>query len=362
MPNIIVVLGMHRSGTSALAGLLAASGAQCGQPLLPANDGNPRGYWELAPFVALNDRLLDCLHRVWFDASPLEGGWQDAPEIRGLEDVAADLLRGQFGRSELAMLKDPRLCLTLPFWRRVILGLGYRLTLAVIARPVGEVVRSIQARDALSARDIAYLWARSMLESARACFDDRAVTFTYDQLLHSPPKVLARIAVTLDVPLALDSDTEFIDASLQNHRMRDTTEIPQPLARLCDELYAAFAEAAALGVSVGSARFLQSEAALDALDRTLLPQVQQQALWNARLQRTRVIEEIDAARTNIATLVAEVDAARQTINAQSLEIADARQAHLDRDRIEDQLRARIAEFENDTDRSVAGKRGSAIGD
>ena len=55
---LLFVLGMHRSGTSALTGALAKSGATPGAHLMPPTTDNPEGYWECAPVARLNDELL----------------------------------------------------------------------------------------------------------------------------------------------------------------------------------------------------------------------------------------------------------------------------------------------------------------
>src|SRR3546814_8776754 len=54
----LVVLGMHRSGTSALANALAAAGADPGERLVPGSPGNETGHWEDAFEVATHQRLL----------------------------------------------------------------------------------------------------------------------------------------------------------------------------------------------------------------------------------------------------------------------------------------------------------------
>src|SRR5580700_7972119 len=72
----LVVLGMHRSGTSALAGMLHHLGVALGNRLMPATSDNPRGYWEHAEIVAANERLLASLGWGWDDIRSLPTGFE----------------------------------------------------------------------------------------------------------------------------------------------------------------------------------------------------------------------------------------------------------------------------------------------
>ena len=61
VPRAILIVGMHRSGTSATAGMLHHLGVQLGSNLLPANEYNLTGYWEHVDIVAVHDELLQAL-------------------------------------------------------------------------------------------------------------------------------------------------------------------------------------------------------------------------------------------------------------------------------------------------------------
>ena len=67
----LLVLGMHRSGTSALTRLLNLHGAVLGDDLLPAGHDNPSGFWELREAVAIHVRLLAGLGMAWDDPRAL---------------------------------------------------------------------------------------------------------------------------------------------------------------------------------------------------------------------------------------------------------------------------------------------------
>ena len=74
----ILVLGMHRSGTSALGGVVSMLGAAAPKTLLPANGGNPRGYWESLPLERANNDLLASAGSRWDDWRALNPQWIDS--------------------------------------------------------------------------------------------------------------------------------------------------------------------------------------------------------------------------------------------------------------------------------------------
>src|SRR5580700_7501855 len=61
----LVVLGMHRSGTSALTGMLHHLGIALGDRLMPASPHAPRAYWEHTGIVGVNERLMAAFGWAW---------------------------------------------------------------------------------------------------------------------------------------------------------------------------------------------------------------------------------------------------------------------------------------------------------
>ena len=78
----LLVLGVHRSGTSSLAGVLRLLGVELGTRLLaPHKDVNERGFWEQSDIVALHNRLLDSLGSRWDSMYPLPQNWWQSSEV-----------------------------------------------------------------------------------------------------------------------------------------------------------------------------------------------------------------------------------------------------------------------------------------
>lgn len=76
---VLFVLGQGRSGTSALARVLSLCGGALPADVRPADDHNPRGYWEPRATLVLNEKILRRHGSAGFD-----------PSLRLLEDGAFD--------------------------------------------------------------------------------------------------------------------------------------------------------------------------------------------------------------------------------------------------------------------------------
>jgi len=113
-----LVLGMHRSGTSALANLLALAGADLPREVMPADAHNARGYFEPWRIAVFNDRRLAAAGTAWDDPfAALAPAPEDEADWR---EEARRLFRAQFGRRRRPLLKDPRVSVLGDLWRGVL--------------------------------------------------------------------------------------------------------------------------------------------------------------------------------------------------------------------------------------------------
>ena len=117
MSRGVFVLGMHRSGTSAATRLVNLLGVPtcADEDLLPATDDNPRGYWESASLTAFNDRIFAAFESDWSCPPGLDPGWEKDPALAELRAEATTLFSRVFP-AEQWVWKDPRNCITFPFW------------------------------------------------------------------------------------------------------------------------------------------------------------------------------------------------------------------------------------------------------
>ena len=154
----VVVLGMHRSGTSFLIRALNLAGLWLGDHAHLATiegramSGNPKGNYEHREAIAINDALLKRSGGAWFNP-PLQilGGAADEERMRAF---CATLQATRPDDHPRCGWKDPRTVLTLDFWRRA-------LPLCAVAafRHPTAVARSLQARDKVPLAAGYALWA-----------------------------------------------------------------------------------------------------------------------------------------------------------------------------------------------------------
>jgi hypothetical protein len=143
----VVVLGMHRSGTSFLAGSLEALGYRLPRDRQPGAEDNRHGHCEPRAVVALNDAILAAGGGRWDQAAPFRA----TPAQQAIPDLGArmrEALRASFGASRRVVLKDPRLSLTFPLWRDEMAAMGVGLRVLIALRHPVAVAQSLARRNA----------------------------------------------------------------------------------------------------------------------------------------------------------------------------------------------------------------------
>jgi len=174
---------MHRSGTSALTRTLNLLGCDTVRNLMPPNPFNERGYWEASEIAGLNDVILASAGTSWDDWERFNPDWYGSPKEDQFREHALAALEDQFGASRLFVLKDPRICRILPFWRRVLEAFGATpLVVSPIRDPV-EVGESLSRRDGMNPRVAQLLWLRHVLDAERDSRDLPRAYTRYDDLL-----------------------------------------------------------------------------------------------------------------------------------------------------------------------------------
>ena len=95
---IIVVLGMHRSGTSVVTRVFNLLGANLGKNLMVPAEDNPAGLWESAEIVAIHDEMLLHLGYSWDDPRPFPESWWTRPDLKGFTSRMEHFLGHNFSK------------------------------------------------------------------------------------------------------------------------------------------------------------------------------------------------------------------------------------------------------------------------
>lgn len=248
---------MHRSGTSALARIVSFLGAALPRHLVPATDSNPRGHWESAPLVAMHEQLLAAMDSSWDDWRTPPLRWRDNDVATRFGARIQQLIDEEYGNAPLIVLKDPRMCRTLPYWMSVLEKTGIRTAPLIIVRNPLEVAESLRERDGTSFEKAMLLWLRHYLDAEYETRHLPRNIISLDVLLDDWKNLFAQSAGRLGLqwPRSISDATqdvrEYLDLELHNHRatmaeLEAHTEVPswvksayRALTILCDEPKAA---------------------------------------------------------------------------------------------------------------------------
>ena len=220
----IVVLGMHRSGTSAVSGCLSQLGIHLGGNLLsPIHGENDKGFWEHRGIVAIHDLLLAELGSSWDDVRTLPQGWWDSPAAVTASANLLEVLSGDLTRAGYWGVKDPRMCRLLPLWQRLFARIRVEPAYVLVLRHPWEVVASLSKRNGFSAQKSGLIYLDHMLAAERLTRNQPRVLVHYDALIRDPASTMLSISDTLGLGLegiidsSRDKLAEFVSADLRHH-------------------------------------------------------------------------------------------------------------------------------------------------
>jgi hypothetical protein len=221
---LVVVLGMHRSGTSSAAGTLVRLGAAAPQHLLAPNADNERGYWESRVIVDLNNAILAAAGSDWKDWRKFDLNKIDALEANALRARATGALAEEFGDVGLAVVKDPRMCRLMPFWGPVFAEARWSVRALLPIRSPLEVSQSLNCRDGVDPGYGCLLWLRHVLDAELETRGMARAVLDWQQFLDTGRKALAQASEQLGViwPYGCESAfadiDQFISADLRRQR------------------------------------------------------------------------------------------------------------------------------------------------
>ncbi len=224
MQKCIVVMGMHRSGTSALMGVLHTLGVELGENCLNPAEDNPKGFFENKEIVDINEKILRSLNSSWDSPFLLPGEWWRQEHLEEYKDEIAGIVERQLKNRSVFGIKDPRISRLLPLWKIIFEELGITPYFIIMLRNPMEVAESLKKRDGFTFEKAFLLWMEYMLEAELYSRPFPRVYISFDELLRSPGKIIGSLSGMFGINFPrsyTDTDNEivsFLDPNLKHHR------------------------------------------------------------------------------------------------------------------------------------------------
>jgi|TARA_R110002049_G_scaffold309015_1_gene515826 hypothetical protein len=239
---VVLVLGMHRSGTSGLTGSLGILG--CGLPSsqIPKSNDNPKGFFESRPVAYFNDDLLKSGGLSWKDWAPMRPEWFSAKSTGSLKTPAATLINEEFGAAPIFAMKDPRICRLFPFWKKVFQASGVDVVVLHAHRHPMDVAKSLMARDKLPLSQGLLLWIGHVLQAERDSRGCRRSFNRFGDLLANPVDTLRLVQDRLGIRFPHPPERKrqdlaaFLTPDQRHHQTTTTDELPTMIRTVYDIL------------------------------------------------------------------------------------------------------------------------------
>ncbi|MDA8176908.1 hypothetical protein, partial [Acidithiobacillus sp.] len=247
--QLLVVLGMHRSGTSAITRGLQVLGASPGDAIMPTAPENPKGFWEDLDIVRINESILTAYKSTWDHVGLLDLKGQ-SPALAALQNDAQAMLTQKLSQIDCFAIKDPRLPRLLPFWQPIFVTNNLSVAYVIALRNPLSVADSLARRNGFDRVKSTLLWQEHLLAAVHHTQGQRRVIVDYDRLLDDPNATLRRIAAQLGIgpihPEALrEYQANFLDIGLRHTRYtRQDVQAASDLLAGTSTLYSLLADCA----------------------------------------------------------------------------------------------------------------------
>ena len=230
----LLIMGMHRSGTSALTRVMSLLGAGLPKNLLGATDANAEGHWEPAHLVTLHDQMLTEAGSTWDDCRRFDLAGLSPIRKAQFRAAISHFIANEYGDAPLIVLKDPRICRFAPFYAELLEGMGYELKFVHALRNPLSVAASLEKRDGMPTAYGKLLWLRHALDAEFSTRGHQRVFLSYESLMADWRGVVARINGTLDLNWSADAQAGGdIDAFLNRKHTHHEADAPALASDSC---------------------------------------------------------------------------------------------------------------------------------
>ena len=226
MTTVLFVLGMARSGTSAVTRVLSLSGAALPPGMIGAAKANPRGFWEPRQASFLNEKILRRHHSA--AADPTLRLHEEPADKRDIAEINAYL--ATLPQSNLYVIKDLQMTPIAGMWFEAARIAGYNIGTVIAVRHPYEVIKSLTAMMPIVKPELAAaLFLKNSLLAERYTRGLPRVFVEYSYLLEDWRREVKRMSTALDIDLNPDETAinEFLAAD-ECHQKAHGSACPEP--------------------------------------------------------------------------------------------------------------------------------------
>lgn len=250
----LVVIGMHRSGTSATTGALQCLGVQLGKKLYIGHRNiNAKGYFEHSDIADTNEEALLALGSSWDDILIKQDKWWTNPVLALYATKIRGYIHKDFAKSRLWAIKDPRVCRLMPWWLDILKSEHVHPHFLFVVRSPQAVFRSLERRDGFSKEKAFLLWTLHYLEAEQWSRGHPRTFIDFDGFLEAPLETFKGVERSLGLRFPMSPDQahicleQFLDRSLRNHYKEDGHDQETPIVELAHDLHQCMLAAVANG-------------------------------------------------------------------------------------------------------------------
>jgi hypothetical protein len=276
--KLIVVLGMHRSGTSVLASSLRVMNVDLGSNLMPGIKGvNDKGFWEDMDIYHLNEQMLATLSNAWHYLLPISSSDVVKLNEAGFREQALRVLGEKFTKIDTFGFKDPRLCKLLPFWKQIFSQLDLDVNYIIALRHPLSVAQSLEKRDGFPIYKSLFLWLDHTVSGLEQTKNEQRILVDYDLLMENPEESIYQIAQTFELAIELEKFQEFKNKFLvsslrhnifSNKNLENDLKIPEIILEAYEELLKTYLSPKGLQNPIFYTKLLKWKKFIDSQERS----------------------------------------------------------------------------------------------
>ena len=222
MKECVVILGMHRSGTSVLSGLVSLQGFYLGADEMPPREDNPMGFFENMKVYRLNQSILEAYGTSWDDY--LFTMDQIKPDdLHQYELAAKEIIKEEFGPVKRVFIKDPRMCILFPLWEKALTKMGFNIKVILAYRSPMEVAHSLKTRNEMALEKSFLMWSHYFFQAEKSSRQYERMVVHYSNDFQDMDAFFASLGKFLDVEISedmLESAYQLYSPKLKHHQLR----------------------------------------------------------------------------------------------------------------------------------------------